>query len=94
MTPEERALLSKIADKVEENSDILHSMRRSMRFARIMSFVYWIFIIGSAVGAYYFIQPYLDQLLSIYGGASSDLQSIKNSVDVGNVKEILQNWNK
>ena len=53
-------------------------MRRSMRMARIMSFVYWAFIIGSAVGAYYFVQPYIDQLLSVYTGATETINSIKN----------------
>ena len=47
-----------------------------MRISRIMSIAYWVLIIGSAVGAYYFIQPYIDQLMGIYGGAKSNLDSV------------------
>jgi hypothetical protein len=77
MTPEERVLLQELAEKVEENNDILKSIRRSMRISRIFSFIYWAIIIGSAIGAYYLIQPYIDQLLSVYSGASNDLNSAK-----------------
>jgi len=77
MSPEERELLEKSVSLAEENNSMLHSMRRSMRIASIMRLIYWALIIGSAVGAYYFIQPYLEQLISIYGGASDVLKSFK-----------------
>ena len=77
MTPEEKVLLQRLAETVEENNDILKGMRRSMRIGRIFSFIYWAVIIGSAVGAYYLIQPYIDQLLSVYSGASNDLNNAK-----------------
>ncbi len=78
MDPESKKLLDATFALAEENNKMLHSMRRSMRMARIMSFVYWAFIIGSAVGAYYFVQPYIDQLLSVYTGATETINSIKN----------------
>ncbi len=75
MNPEERELLKRSIKLTEENNVILHSIKRSMRFARIMSFVYWIFIVGSAIGAYYLIQPYVDSLLSFYGGVGDVFKS-------------------
>ncbi len=66
MTPEERELLKRSIALSEENNDILRGIQRSMRIARFMTLVYWLFIIGSAVGAYYVIQPYLKQLTDIY----------------------------
>ena len=69
MSPEERELLKRSVELGEENNNILRSMRRSMRFARIMSVMYWVVIIGSAVGAYYLIQPYLNAITGAYGGA-------------------------
>ena len=82
MSPEEKELLNRTAELVEENNDILRGMQRSMRFSRVMSIIYWLFIIGTAFGAYYFIQPYLEQLLGVYGGAKSSL---------GNLGSILEN---
>lgn len=82
MTPEEKELLKRAVELAEENNNMLHSMRRSMRLARIMSILYWVVIIGSAVGAYYLIQPYIDALMAIYGnvngGFSGNVDNIKN----------------
>jgi TRAP-type C4-dicarboxylate transport system permease small subunit len=78
MDPESQKLLKETLELVRENNSILLSMRRSLRIQRIMSFFYWIFIIGSAFGAYYFLQPYIDQLMGVYTGASDVINNFKN----------------
>jgi len=75
--PESKKLLEETFALAQENNRMLQSMRRSMRLSRIMSFLYWAFIIGSAVGAYYFIQPYLEQLMGVYSGAGDMLNNFK-----------------
>jgi len=77
MSPEERELLNKAVGLAEENNQMLHSMRRSQRWSSIARAIYWVFIIGSAVGAYYLIQPYVDQIKDLYGGASGVLKNFK-----------------
>ncbi len=77
MTPEERSLLQKIAQQVEENNEMLHSIRRAQKWATVWRAIYWIVIIGSAVGAYWIIQPYIDQLLGAYSSAQSNLDTVK-----------------
>ena len=77
MSPEERELLNKAVGLAEENNQMLHSMRRSQRWSSIARAIYWVFIIGSAVGAYYFIQPYIDQMMQLYGSASDVLKNFK-----------------
>ncbi len=77
MSPEERELLNRSVSLAEENNKILLSMRRSQRWASITRAIYWIFIIGSAVGAYYFLQPYIDQLKDVYSGAGDALNNFK-----------------
>jgi hypothetical protein len=79
MTPEEKELLQKSVALAQENNEILHAMRRSMRLQRIMSILYWVFIIGSAVGAYYILQPYLTQLMDVYGRAGNVLETFNSS---------------
>ncbi len=79
MTPEEKELLQRAVELSEENNEILRSMNRSMKIARIMSIVYWVFIIGSAVGAFYLIQPYIDGVINAYGNASTNINSILGS---------------
>ena len=77
MSPEERELLEKSVSLAEDNNKMLHSIKSSMRWASITRAIYWIFIIGSAVGAYYFFQPYIDQLKDVYSGAGDVLNNFK-----------------
>jgi hypothetical protein len=76
MTPEEKELFKRSIALAEENNDILRSIQRSLRFSRLMSVIYWVFIIGSAVGAYYLVQPYLEAITGAYSGASSNIGDI------------------
>ena len=69
MSEEERELLKRSVDLAEENNEILRAMRRSMRMGRIIKIVYWTLLIGTAIGAFYFLQPYIDQLGQAYGEA-------------------------
>ena len=78
MDPQPKALLEETLALSKENNKMLHSMKRSMRLARVMSIFYWVIIIGSAVGAYYYIEPYLDQLMNVYGSAKGNLDSINS----------------
>ena len=76
MDPESKKLLEETLALAKENNGMLHSLRRSMRVARFMSFLYWVLIIGSAFGAYYFVEPYIDQMKGIYGEASGLLNGL------------------
>ncbi len=77
MDAESKKLLQDTFHLAEENNNMLHEMRRAQRVARFMTFVYWIFIIGSAVGAYYIIQPYVDQLSGAYNSATETLRGFQ-----------------
>ena len=81
MDQESKKLLEKTLELVEENNKMLLSLKRHMQVSRIMSIIYWVFIIGSALGAYYLIQPYVDQLLNVYSGASEKVNSINSKLD-------------
>ncbi len=89
MQPEEKELLKKTLALEEENNGILRSIQRSMRLARFMSILYWVFIIGSAVGAYYLIQPYIDGITGAYTGTKDSFSSNLNTV-LDSFKELNQ----
>ncbi|MFA6520504.1 MAG: hypothetical protein WCT44_02775 [Candidatus Paceibacterota bacterium] len=78
MSQEERELLEKSVALEEDNNKMLRAIRRSMFLGRVMTFVYWALIIGSAIGAYYFVQPYVDQIIGVYGGAKSNVDSVSS----------------
>lgn len=65
---EEKELIKKTFRLAEENNKILRKMRSSMRWSRAFRIVYWVIIIGAAIGAFYYIQPYIDQLVGVYSG--------------------------
>jgi len=74
--PEDKKLLEETYKLVSENNSMLRTVKRSMQISRVMSILYWVFIIGSAVGALYFIKPYLESIYGVYGGAKTDFNSI------------------
>ncbi len=76
MDPESKKLLEESLKLGEENNRLLKSLHRSMRIRRFVSIIYWFIIIGSAFGAYYFVQPYIDQVVETYGGAKSNLEGL------------------
>lgn len=78
MTPEERELLTQSIKLAEENNKMLRSMRRTARFATTLRIIYWVFILGTAFGAYYFIQPYLNAVINGYSSMKDNIQNISN----------------
>ena len=66
MEPHEKELLEETAKLSEENNKMLRSMLRATRWGQVLSVTKWIIIIGLTVGAYYYIQPYLDLMLKMY----------------------------
>ena len=69
--------MQRLLELKEENNQILKKMRRSQQIASVMRAVYWLIIIGVTVGVFYTLQPYLDQLKDVYGGANDVLQNFK-----------------
>lgn len=78
MTPEEKELLKETAELTKENNKILRSMRRSARWSAFFRLVYWLVILGGAVGTYYLIQPYINTLIKSYQDLQSGLSTVKN----------------
>ena len=76
MNPEEKELFKRSIALSEENNRILRGMQRSMRLSRFMSIIYWIVIIGSFVGGFYLVQPYLEQLNGMYANAKNVIDNI------------------
>ena len=78
MDPESKKLLEETFRLSEENNKILRYVQRSIRVSRIITALYWVFIIGSVIGAFYFLQPYLDSVMGAYGGAKSNIDTINS----------------
>lgn len=83
MDQELRKLLKRNLEISKENNEMLHRLQSSMRWSRFFKLAYWVVIIAIMLGAYYFIQPFVDQLVGAYGGLSDgidNLQGIKDAI--------------
>jgi hypothetical protein len=76
MDSSDKKVLDVIKNEVEDNSKILRKLLRAERMRRWMSIIYWLVIIGLGLGAYYFIQPYIDSLKSVYTDVSDTVKSL------------------
>jgi len=81
MLPEEHELLRRSIALSEENNDILRGIQRTMRLNRFMTFLYWLIIIGIALGAWYFVEPYVARVEALYSGAQAQLSNVTNVVN-------------
>lgn len=86
--------LGELLELTRENNDILRSMRRTQRWSSFFSFMYWVLILGSIFGTYYYFQPTIlkytkilqtsvDVLQKFEGTTSSmtkDTQALKNLI--------------
>ena len=79
MDPDSKKLLEETFTLEQENNKMLRSMRRSMIWGRVMSVIYWLIIIGISVGAFYFLQPYFNKVLSLYDSISGTQQNTNTS---------------
>jgi hypothetical protein len=78
MNPNEKELLEKTYELEKENNRMLRSIRNSGRWALIFRVFYWLIIIGLSVGAFYFIQPYLQSLMDTYSNVQDSIGNINS----------------
>jgi hypothetical protein len=81
MTPEERNLINRVVSLAEENNKLLRAMRRSARIASFMRALYWLIILASIFGTYYFIEPYIDAITESYAGMKDNIANVKGLTD-------------
>ncbi len=80
MDPETRDVLEETLKLSKENNKMLRNMRSIMRWSRAIKVVYWVVIIGSMLGVYYYFQPFID---NIQGGFENLMSVFKKSQSLG-----------
>ena len=78
MNPNEKELLQKTYELSQENNKILRGIRRSNRWSGFFRVIYWVLIIGVSIGAFYFIQPYINAITKTYGSLQQNINDVKN----------------
>jgi Trk-type K+ transport system membrane component len=78
MEPKEKRLLQETARLTEENHKLLKKINRSLKWGRIFRILYWVIILGTTFGAYYFIQPYIEQFINVYSGIRGGVSGVQS----------------
>ena len=87
---ETKELLEKELELAKENNKILKRIQRGMRWGNFFSIVYWLFILGTAVGAYYFIQPFIESFGDTYGSISKGVGGLQGVEQIPEVQSLLK----
>jgi len=80
MDEEAKQLLREEVALARENNKVLHKLLRYQCWSRWFGIIKWIIIVGSAIGAFYYLQPLVNNLWSTYSellGTVSDF-SVKS----------------
>ena len=83
MDPYTRKLLEDLLSTTQENNKLLRKMHRASVWSHIFRVLYWIVIVGAMLGSYYYLQPYIDGLVTAYQTLISgveDIQKVGNSL--------------
>jgi hypothetical protein len=85
MDPEEKALLEEAVELSRENNKMLRKVRGVQKRQAIWSFIKIILIIAIAFGSFYYLEPYLNKLMNLYGqitgtGVKVDPTTLQNAL--------------
>jgi hypothetical protein len=76
--------IDELTAMLEENSRMTKGLYDRTRFLMLVSAIKWFIIIGLTIGAFYFVQPFIDTIVSVYGGVTggsgSDLFNLIKSI--------------
>jgi len=81
MDPETKELLEETLKVSRENNRLLRKMQSAILWGRIFKIIYWIIILGSIFGLYYFLQPVIDSLGEAYTGFGTSIEKAKGVLD-------------
>jgi hypothetical protein len=89
--------LRQLKATVEENNKMLRGLLKRARMGTFFFVMRWVIVIGIAIGAYTFIQPYVEQITETYYSiveSANTLKDARNSVTEAtsiNIPELLKN---
>ena len=83
--------LDELLSLTRENNRILRKMHRGMIWGQVVTFIYWLIVLGVMGWSYYYFQPYFAKYISSYQKAVKTLDSIqKESSGVsGNIQMMI-----
>lgn len=78
MDSETKELLKANLELSKENNVLLKKIRKVQKRIQVTKTVYWVIVILVALGAYYYVKPYVGRVESFYNQAAANLEEFKN----------------
>ena len=64
----------------KENNRLIKKVYKHMVWGRVIKILYWVIIVGGALGAYWFLQPYFEKFFGVYEGATTQVETIRDFI--------------
>ena len=71
--------MDELTEMVKENGRMTKILYRKAKISTAVSIVRWVVIIGVAIGAFVFLQPYLEKLVQTYESISKMSQTFSGN---------------
>jgi ABC-type uncharacterized transport system permease subunit len=78
MDQQEKELLNITLNLVKENNEMLHKVRGVQKRQFVFSVLKIVIIVGIALGAFYFLQPLIDQVGKFIQSTGVNIDQLKN----------------
>lgn len=92
MDSELRKMLQELLSLTEENNKMLKKVRGVQKREAFFGALKFIIIVGIGFGVFYYIEPYVNQIIDIFGTVSG-LEQQLNSESL-NVESLLKNFSR
>lgn len=86
MEPGDKALLREIAEQTADNNRLLRKLVAAQRWAQLLVLLKWVIILGVAFGAYYYLQPLVEQVIETYRALGVSIP------DANRLQNLFQGW--
>ncbi len=83
MNPDVEKLEKAVEENMElsrENNRMIKALYKNYRTVRVFRILYLVLIIGTALGAYYYLEPYLQQISELYTGSANTFNTLKDTL--------------
>lgn len=95
MDIEIKKLLQENLELTKENNGLLHKLRNAQRWQQITRAVYLLIIIGVTLGAFVYLQPFINQVKGIFTGKGDSSLNAKLGIpDFNNIQKLYDQLNK
>ena len=93
MDSEIKELLKANLELSKENNEMLRKVRRVQKRAYAAKIAYWVIVLLLALGAYYYIQPYIQKVTDLYTQGSNTLNGFNQTFsDLGDIQGLIDGF--